>query len=151
MKTGGRADQVGALLQSQAAGELGVLQLLDRSEMPVDQAGVGERPQVLSRLELGRVRRQEEQVDVLGHLQAHAGGFPPGAIEHQHDLLGRAGPHLASEGGELHLEERDRDAGRQVEHGAAGGGVDKPDQVAPGEAVPHTGTGPICAGVAMWC
>src|SRR5258707_10913616 len=35
MKAGGRTDQVGALLQGQAAGELGILQVVDRGEMAV--------------------------------------------------------------------------------------------------------------------
>ena len=86
MKAGGRADQVGALLQGQAAGELGILQVVDRGEMAVDQDGVGQRPQMLGGLQLGRIRRQEEQVDVLGDAQVHT-GVPAGAIEHQHDLL----------------------------------------------------------------
>src|SRR5258707_4801640 len=35
VKAGGRADQVGALLQGQAASKLGVLQVVDRGEMAV--------------------------------------------------------------------------------------------------------------------
>ena len=41
----GRADHVRAGLQGGAAGELGIFELLDRGELPVDEAGVGERPQ----------------------------------------------------------------------------------------------------------
>jgi len=123
-------------LQGDAAGELGILELVDGSEMPVDQAGVGEWPQVLSRLELRRVRWKKQQVDVFGHAQLDA-GMPPRPIEHEDNLLGGTGAHLAGEGSELYLEEFYRDAGRQVEERAPGGGMDKADQIAPGEAMAH--------------
>jgi len=43
--------------------------------MAAHQRGVGERPEVLGRLELGRGGREEPQVPVLGHLQerSHVG------------------------------------------------------------------------------
>ncbi len=66
VEAGGRADALRLVLQLDAAGELDILQVLDGGELPVDQAGVGQRPQMLGRLQLGRVRRQEEPVDVLG-------------------------------------------------------------------------------------
>src|SRR5215469_9287232 len=51
-----------------------------------DQGVVGQRPQVLGRLQLRGVGRQEEQMDVLGHAQVHA-GMPARLIEDEHDLL----------------------------------------------------------------
>ena len=59
--------------------------------MAIDQDGIGERPQMLSGLEFGRIRRQEEQVDVVGHAQA-LGAVPAGPIQHQHDLLAWLAP-----------------------------------------------------------
>lgn len=47
VETGGRADHVGVLLQLSAVGELRVLQVLDGGELAVDEAGVGQRPQML--------------------------------------------------------------------------------------------------------
>jgi len=91
---------------------------------------------MLSGLELGRVGGQEQQVDMLRHPQARA-GVSPRPIEHQDDLLRRAGPHLAGEGSELHLEEGYRDTGGQVEEGATTGGMHEAHQRAPGEAVAH--------------
>jgi hypothetical protein len=54
-------------------GKLSVLQILDRGELAVDQAGICQRPEVLGRLELGRVRREKQQMDMLGHAQPQAG------------------------------------------------------------------------------
>jgi len=119
-------------------GELGVFKLFDGGEMPVDEAGVGERPEVLGRLEFGGVRRQEEQVDVLGDAQART-GVPAGAVQDEHDLRVRPGAHRFRELGQFHLEEGDRDARGQMEDRATGGGMDEADDVAPSEAVAHAG------------
>src|SRR5690242_5008577 len=52
VKEGGRADEGWLGLERDAALGLRLLQLLDAGEMAVDQRRVGERPQVLRRLEL---------------------------------------------------------------------------------------------------
>jgi len=64
-----RADHVGSLLEGGAPGKLGVLEVLDRGEMLVDQRLVGQRPEMFGRLELGGIRRQKQQVHVLRHPQ----------------------------------------------------------------------------------
>jgi len=74
------------------------------------------------------------------------GGFPPCPIQHQHDLLAGTGPRLTRELRQLHC--KDGDADRrwqmgQMKQGAAGGGVDKAHQRAPGKAVLHGGDGPL--------
>ena len=46
---------------------------------------------MLGRLEFGRIRRQEEQVDMVGHTQA-LGAVPARAIQHEHDLLAWLAP-----------------------------------------------------------
>ena len=76
----------------------------------------------------------EQQVDVLRHAQAKA-GVPAGAVEHEHDLLARAGADHFGEGGELDFEGRDGDAGGEVEERTARGRVDEADEVPPGETV----------------
>ena len=48
-----RTDEVWSGLEGGAPGQLGVLQLFDAGEVPVDEAGVGERPEVLGGLEWG--------------------------------------------------------------------------------------------------
>lgn len=60
IKAGGGADEIRPLLQGGATSKLDVFQFLDGSEMLVDQRGVGERPEVLSGLQLWRIGRRKE-------------------------------------------------------------------------------------------
>ena len=138
VEQGGRADALGLALERGAVGELGVFELLDAVEMAVDERRVGQRPEVLGGLQFGRVRRQEEQVDVLGHAQALEACQPARSRTRTICLAGTRA-HLAGKGGQLDLEERDAHAGRQMEEGASRGGMDEADEVAPGEAVLHEG------------
>ena len=110
MKARRRADLLGVALQLGAAGELRVFEFLDRDEVPIDQDRVGERPQVLGRLQFGGIGWQKEQMHMVGHAQLDA-GVPAGAGEHKHDLLGRTGSHCSREGGQLDFKERDAHAG----------------------------------------
>lgn len=147
MKAGCRADEVASGLQRDAAGGLGILQVLKGGEVLVGQRRVRQWPQVLGRIELRRVSGQEEQMDVLGDPQLDA-RMPAGAIEDQHDLLLRPGSHRLREGGQLGLEEGDVDRRGQVEDGAPRRRVHEGDQVAPCIAVlyrrqrPLTGEAP---------
>ncbi len=141
----GRADQLRVALQLSAAGKLGILQLLDGSEVAVDQAGVGQWPQVLGRLELGRVRRQEEQMDMLGYTQAEA-RVPAGPVEHEDDLLAGTGPDRVGERGELDFKECNADARCQVEDRATRSRMDEANEIAPGEAVAYQGDRALSAG-----
>ena len=136
MKAGGRADAVGCACKA-ALRELDLLEVVDRGEVAVDEAGIGERPEMLGGLQLGRIRRQEVQMDVLGDAQPHA-GMPAGAVEDEHDLLGGAGAHRAAKGASS-TSKRGVDRRGEVEERAAGGGMDEPDQIAPDEAMLHEG------------
>jgi hypothetical protein len=139
---GSGADEVRALLKRDAADSLGLLQVLDGGEVLVGEGGIGQRPEVLGRLQLGGIGRQEEQVDVLRHV--HLGTrVPAGAVQHQHDLLARAGADLPREGLQLGLEEPDADARGQMENRAPRGGMDEADQVAPLVAVLDRGSGSL--------
>ena len=60
MEAGGGADLLGVALQLSAARELDVFELLNRGEMAVDQDRVGERPEMLSGLQFGRIRWEKE-------------------------------------------------------------------------------------------
>ena len=142
VEAGGRADEIRPRLQRGAAGELGVLQILDGGKVLVDQRGVSERPQVLGRLQFGGIGREKEQVHVVWDPEADA-GMPAGAIEHQHDLLAGTGTRLTRELRELHCKDGDADRRGEMKKGAAGGGVDKAHQIAPREAVLHGGDGPL--------
>jgi hypothetical protein len=96
----------------------------------IDQHGVGQRPQMLGRLELGRVRREKQQVHMVRRLQT-LGAVPARSIQHQHDLLLRAGLCLPSESSELRLEERDAHARRQMKQRPSRRRLHKAHQIAP--------------------
>jgi hypothetical protein len=56
----GRADEIAALLQGDTSAGLCIFQLIEISEMAVDQDSIGQGPKVLSGLELGRGGGKEE-------------------------------------------------------------------------------------------
>jgi hypothetical protein len=66
---GGGADLIGMMLQLGAAGEWDTIQVINRLEMPVDQDRVGQRPQVLGRLQFGQAGRQKQQVGAIRFLE----------------------------------------------------------------------------------
>ena len=66
MEAGRGADAVGLRLERGAVGELDVFEFLDAGEVPVHQHVVGQGPQVFGGLQLGGIRREEEQMEVLG-------------------------------------------------------------------------------------
>lgn len=127
------ADQVGPNLERDAAGHLGVLQGLYRGEVAHGQRRVGQRPEILRRLQLRRLGRQDQQAHVLRHAQPGA-GMPAGPVRDEHGLLARARPDGAGERRQHGLEERDADRGGEVEDRAAGGEVHEADEVASGTA-----------------
>lgn len=101
-----------ALLEHGAARQLDILQLVHIAEVPVEQGCIGELPEVLARLQLRGVGRQEEQMHMRGHHHVVA-RVPARLIEHQHHRLGGTGPSGLRKGGELSREEVGADAGRR--------------------------------------
>lgn len=138
VEPGGGADEVATALEGDATPGLRLFQLVEIGEVAVDEDGVGEWPEMFGGLKLGGIRRQEEQVDVVGHAQFDA-RVPASAIQHQHDLLVGSGPRLLGESSELDLEDLDTHIRGEVEKGATRGGMDEADEVAPGEAVLYDG------------
>jgi hypothetical protein len=132
VKQRGRAHEVGARLQRRTARRLGVLELLDGAELPVHQHGVGQPPEMLGRLELGRIGREEQQMHMLRHAQA-LGAVPPGPIQHEHSLLGGRRSDRGGKGRQFGFEERDAHAGGQMEDRPDRGRVDEANEVAPRE------------------
>jgi hypothetical protein len=53
--------------------------------------------EVLGRVELGAIGRQEEEVDMVGPPPPQA-RVPAGPVHHEHDLLARAGAHRRGKG-----------------------------------------------------
>ncbi len=146
MELRGGTDALALRLQGGAVGELGVFEVLNAGKMAVDEHVVGERPEVFGRLQLGRIRRQEQEVDVLGDAQPLA-GVPAGAVQDEDDLLGGTGADGAGESGELDCEQGDADRGGEVEERATRGRVHEAHQIAPGEPVAHYGGGAL----SDWC
>ena len=79
VEAGRRPNQIGTGLQCYTASGLGVFELLNGGEMAIHQDGIGERPEMLSGLEFGRICWQKQQVEVVGHAQA-LGAVPAGPI-----------------------------------------------------------------------
>jgi hypothetical protein len=134
MEERGGADQIGTCLEGNTAGGLGLFEVLDRREVPIGQGGVGERPQVLGRLEFRRVGGQEQQMPMLGNTEPQT-TVPACAIEDEPDLLGGARADLLGEGGEFRLKEGNGDRRGQMEDRAARSRMDEANEVAPGIAV----------------
>ena len=64
------ADEGRLGLQRHTVLGLRLFQFVNRGELPVDEGRVGERPEVFGRRELWGIRREEVEVDMVGHAQA---------------------------------------------------------------------------------
>ena len=62
-----------------------VLEISKRGEVLVGEWLIEDGPEVLGGLQFGGIRRQEEQVHVLGDPQPHARRLPAGAIQDEDD------------------------------------------------------------------
>jgi hypothetical protein len=89
MKMRERANDFWLVLQQNTPLDLGGLQLVERVERLIGQTFIRQWPQALTRLQFGRIGRQEEQMDALGHYQLVA-SMPACLIEDQQHPLGRA-------------------------------------------------------------
>jgi hypothetical protein len=67
VKQGGRADAPCLAPERCAVRQLRLFELLNAVEMAIGKRGIGERPQVLRWLQFERIRRQEEQMRMVGH------------------------------------------------------------------------------------
>ena len=117
-------------LESDAAGRLRILQVLDGGEVVVRQDGIGERPHMFGRLQLGGIGRQEEQMQVLRHAQPCA-AVPTSAVQDEDDLPVRTCSSLVSKDSQFHFKQGDTDRRGQVKDRATRGGMDETDEVAP--------------------
>jgi hypothetical protein len=87
MKVCQRADPLCLVLQHDTALNLGGLQVIEGAERAIGNALVGERPQPLAGLQLGRIGWQEEQLNTIGDHKVGT-GMPTRLIEHQQYPLG---------------------------------------------------------------
>ena len=94
MEVGVRLED-GGLEPSAAFGDDG-LELGERGEVPVDDRLVDQGPEMLGRLQLRAVGRQEHQADPLGDGQALR-SVPAGVVQHEDDVAFSAGAGLPRE------------------------------------------------------
>src|SRR3954468_20059082 len=97
MEVGVRSED-GSIELATARGDGGA-EVVERGEMPIGDRLIHQRPEMLGRLEFGRVGWQEDEADPLGDGQV-LGAMPAGVVEHEDDaaLAARAG--LTGEEGE---------------------------------------------------
>ena len=81
-------------------------------------------------------------MDVVRHLQLDA-RVPTGPIEYEDNLLLWAGAGLTGKLRQFDLEHRNADRRREMEEGASGCRMHKPDEVAPGKTVLDDGGGTL--------
>jgi hypothetical protein len=70
LKAGRGTDELLLPLEHGTARRLSVFQCLKGIEMPIDQDGIGQRPEVLGRLQFWGIGREKQQVEVVWHPQA---------------------------------------------------------------------------------
>ena len=123
-------------MEGDAALGLGIFELVDARAVVIAHCCIGERPEVLGRLQLRGTGWHEEEVYLLGHLSSRA-RMPVWSIRHEDDLLVRAGADRLGEHFEVDLEQTYAHRRSQMEAGTPGRRMDKSDAVAPGNAVLH--------------
>ena len=118
-----------AIEEATARGEHGV-KVLDRFEVTIDDRFVDERPEVLCRLQLGRIGWQVDQSNAVGHREVWF-GVPSGTVQHQHDDALTPSACRAHKVGEQLFEERLVNAVRQIPDGLAAGRLHEGGDVEP--------------------
>lgn len=117
-------------------------QVVDGVERLVHEGLVAKRPEVLCRLDLGRVWWLELEDDPRRDPELGA-GVPAGAIEREQDHLPGPDVLLLGEGGEHLAEDLDANPRNQVPRDAAAGRVDEAHQVKPLVAMPDYRVRPL--------
>ena len=129
------------------ANEVAIVAEIDASVchdgVEVDDGLVDVDPQGLGGLELGGVRRQEDETDAIGDGQWL--GVPTGAVEDEEDDAVAPGARLAGEEREGVLEELLVDAGREIPEALAGDGRDEGDDIEPFETMMAAGDRALAA------
>ena len=74
----------GSGLELAAALGDGGAEFVQRGDMPINDWLIHQGPEMLRGLEFGRVGRQEDEADPLGHDEA-LGSMPAGIVEHEDD------------------------------------------------------------------
>jgi hypothetical protein len=127
-----------------AFGEDGA-EVVQRGDMPIGDRLIHQRPEMLGRLEFGRVGRQEDEADPLGDGQV-LGAMPAGVVEHEDDAALAAGAGLTGEEGEQFGEEGLGETAAEIPERLAAGRLHEAGEVEPLVAVVAKGDRPLTDG-----
>ena len=128
MEVGVRSEGGGIELAT-ALGDGGA-EFVERGDVPIDDRLIHQRPEMLGRLEFGRVGRQEDEADPLGDDRA-LGSMPAGIVEHEDDAALAAGAGLTGEAGEQFGEEGLGEAAAEIPERLAAGRLHEGGDVQP--------------------
>ncbi len=129
-------DAVGLLLEGKTALGLYLLERGEIGEADIGQWLIGERPEVLGRLQFGGVGGQDEEMDALGHLHLIP-GMPARSIEDEEDPFLQPCSHIPSKGSQHLAEENGFDGGEEPPLRLTGGGTDEATDIEPFVALLH--------------
>ena len=105
-------------------------------DMPMSQSLIGRRPQPFGGLQLGRVRRQKVPMGLCGHLHL-AAHMPPGATQHEEELLTSSCTNSMDKLGEGKHTQHDGHGGTQQPLGASRSRLYNGIEMAPPVALLH--------------
>lgn len=105
-------------------------EFVERGNMPIDDGLVDQGPEMLSRLKLGRIGRQEDEADPVRDGQA-LGSVPARIVEHKDDAALAPGAGLAGEGGKQGGKEGLGEAGAEIPERLAAGRLHEGGEVEP--------------------
>lgn len=142
MEEGLRPEVFGVVLQATARLTEDVFELVQIDEVSVGQGLVQERPELLARLKLRRVRRLEDQVDSFRDDQVLR-GVPAGTIQHEDDAPRGAGADLVGEVLEADAHDGGADRGHQQREDPPGVRPDESEDIDPLVAGVVDGQGPV--------
>lgn len=136
------ADEIGLLLEDQAALGLHCFEDGQALEPAVGERLVGQGPEMLGWLQFRRIGWQDHHVDALGDLHSLP-GMPAGAIKHEDNPLRRSGSHIPGKGSEHLPKEGSGDGRQEPPLGLARRRTDKATEVEPFVALLHRSGGAL--------
>lgn len=139
-----RPDEVRVVGQDTAALPENLIKVTQCLEILIGQWLVGQRPQMLCRLNFRRVRGQEHQLYAFRNLQV-IGDMPSCAIKDQDNMLARTSADLTGKGCENGTEQCRVDAVHDIPHHLAGRRTDKAVHMKPLEPMVAMGDGTAAA------
>jgi len=116
--------------QALAACDEEVGQVVEGGHHPIDDRLIDQRPEAFHRLQLRRIRGQEDQVQPIRDAQVRT-AMPARLIEDEHHGMGAIDPHLQGEGVQSVLETRNGHRRQQQPEGLTTLRFDEADDIQP--------------------